>query len=178
MSFTNNGRALQAKAQAGVQLIFTRIAVGDGQLADGQAIADLKTLINEVKSIKLNKLKSMPGGKATVGGILSNQDIPNGFYWREIALFAQDPDIGEILYCYGNAGVLAEYIPGPGGAQILERQIDIVTIVGNAPNISASIDQSLVYVTMQDFNSLIKIHSSSIEPVEMKVGDYWFRELT
>jgi hypothetical protein len=151
--FTNNGRALQAKAQAGVQLNFTRIAVGDGQLS-GQAIADLTALINEVKSLDITKLKTLTGGKAVIGGALSNQDIVTGFYWRELGLFAQDPDLGEILYCYGNAGDLAEYIPSPGGAEILEKQVDIVAIVGNASSVTATIEQTLVYATQQDIINL------------------------
>jgi len=153
IQFTNRGRALQAKAQTGVRLVFTRIAVGDGQLS-GQDISDLTALIHEIKSVTLNKYKTLPGGKAVVGGVLSNQDIVNGFWWRELGLFAMDPDIGEILYCYGNAGELAEYIPSPGGAQILEKQVDIISIIGNAQNVSAEIDQSLIYATIQDVNNL------------------------
>jgi len=144
--FTNKGRALQAKAQAGAPLVFTRLAVGDGQLG-GQAIQDLTDLIHEIKSLDINKLVTLPGGKAVVGGVLSNQDIVTGFYWRELGLFATDPDLGEILYCYGNAGALAEYIPSPGGAEILEKQVDIVSIVGNAASVSATIEQSLIYET-------------------------------
>lgn len=148
ISFTNRGRELQAKAQAGAQLNFTKIAIGDGQLS-GQSISDLITLIHQVKLLTLNKFKTMPGGKAVIGGVLSNQDIVAGFWWRELGLFAMDPDLGEILYCYGNAGELAEYIPSPGGSQILEKQVDIVSIVGNASNISATIEQSLVYASAQ-----------------------------
>lgn len=143
---TNRGRALQAKAQTGVQLNFTKLAVGDGQLS-GQSISDLTELIHQIKTLELNKFKTLPGGKAVVGGVLSNQDIVTGFYWRELGVFAQDPDLGEILYCYGNAGDLAEYIPAPGGAEILEKQVDVITLVGNASNVSASIEQSLVYIT-------------------------------
>jgi hypothetical protein len=144
--FTNRGRALQVKAQIGTALIFTRIGVGDGALG-GQAIEDLNALVHEVKSLTLNKFKTLTGGKAVVGGVLSNQAIVTGFYWRELGLFATDPDLGEILYCYGNAGALAEYIPAPGGAEILEKQVDVVTLVGNASSVSATIDQSLVYET-------------------------------
>ncbi|MCR4442134.1 MAG: phage tail protein, partial [Peptococcaceae bacterium] len=144
--FTNRGRALQAKAQTGIQLNFTRIGVGDGELG-GQAIADLTALVHEVKSINLNKFKTLPGGKAVVGGVLSNQGLATSFYWRELGLFATDPDLGEILYCYGNAGALAEYIPAGGGAEILEKQVDIVSLIGNAANVSATIEQSLVFET-------------------------------
>lgn len=164
LQITNKGRALQAKGQAGAQLRFTRIAIGDGTLSS-QLISDLNALIGEKKSLAISKLKAQTGGKAVVGGILSNTDISVGFYFREIGVFAQDPDIGEILYCYGNAGANAEYIPAGGGPDIVEKHIDIVTIVGSAANVSANIDTSLVFVTMQELldhkNSVVLDHPDS-----------------
>lgn len=148
--FTNVGRNLQAKAQAGATLNFTQIAIGDGDLG-GSAIADLTNLKHQVKSCNITKLKTMTGGKAVVGTTFSNSDIVSGFYWKELGIYAQDPDLGEILYCYGNAGANAEYIPAGGGPDIVEKSIDAVTIVGNASSISATIDSSLVYVSMQAF---------------------------
>lgn len=144
--FTNKGKLLQSKAQSGVNLNFTRMAIGDGELS-GQAIQELNGLINEKKSISITTLKVQDSGKVQVGGIISNQDIITGFYWREVGLFADDPDVGEVLYCYGNAGDLAEYIPASGGAEILEKELNIIAIVDNASIISATIDNSLVYVT-------------------------------
>lgn len=148
--FTNVGRNLQAKVQAGALLNFTHIAIGDGDLA-GSSIADLTALKHQVKSCNITKLKTMTGGKAVVGTSFSNQDIISGFYWKELGVFAQDPDLGEILYCYGNSGVNAEYIPAGGGPDIIEKSIDCVTIVGNASNVTATIESSLVFVSMQDF---------------------------
>ena len=149
--FTNVGRNLQAKAQAGATLNFTRIAIGDGSLG-GSSIADLTALKSQKKTMAVTKLKTMTGGKAVAGTSFSNSDITSGFYWRELGVFATDPDLGEILYCYGNAGDNAEYIPAGGGPDIVEKTIDCVIIVGNATNITASIDNSLVYVSVQDFN--------------------------
>lgn len=151
---TNKGRALHAKAQTGTQLNFTRLAVGDGSLS-GQAIAEMNSLVHEVKSIPITKTKVLPGGIASIGGILSNQGLATGFYWREFGLFAQDPDVGEILYCYGNAAALAEYIPAGGGADILEKRINIEAIIGSASNVTANINQSLVYATLDDLNSKV-----------------------
>ncbi|TGE36896.1 hypothetical protein E4K67_17510 [Desulfosporosinus fructosivorans] len=150
--FTTVGRNLQAKAQAGAQLNFTRIAIGDGDLG-GTSIADLTTLKHQIKSLSITKLKTMAGGNAVVGTAFSNQDVTEGFYWKELGVYAQDPDLGEVLYCYGNADASAEYIPSSGGADILEKSIDVVTIIGNASNVSATIDTSLTFTTIQDFNS-------------------------
>jgi hypothetical protein len=143
---TNKGRNLQLKAQTGKPLNFTRIALGDGTLG-GTSILDLNALRNERKSLNITKLKVLGDGKVVVGGVFSNSDITTGFYWREIGLFAMDPDIGEILYSYGNSGSNAEFIPAGGGADIVEKTIDLITIVGNAANVSATIDQSLVFET-------------------------------
>ena len=150
--FTNKGKTLQAKAQSGAQLVFTRIAMGDGSLT-GQSIRDLNNLINHKKNIPITRIHHYVDGTAKVGGELTNQDMTQGFYWREIGLFATDPDVGEVLYCYGNAAELAEYIPPGDGSQIIERVAEIVAIIGNAANVSAIINSSLIYLTMEDFEA-------------------------
>lgn len=152
---TNKGRNLQSKAQTGIELRFTRIGVGDGTLS-GQSIPNLTNLISPKMSLELTKLKVLGDGKATVGGVLSNQDVSVGFYFREIGLFANDPDEGEILYCYGNAGSGAEYIPPTGGADVIEKQIDIVSIIGNASNVTAQI-ASAIYASVEQLEEVEEV---------------------
>lgn len=156
--FTNKGRNLQAKAQTGVQLKFTKISLGDGELGTS-TIPDLTELKRKVLDLPIERLRVLSDGRAEVGAILSNQTLTSGFYYRELGLFAEDPQEGEILYCYGNARSLAEYIPASGGADVIEKQIIIQTIIGNATNITAVIDSSLVYATVKDVNSYIENHS-------------------
>lgn len=156
---TNKGRALQAKAQAGATLHFNRIGVGDGNLG-GQLIPNLTALINPKMSLSINKLKTQSGGKAIVGAVLSNQDVTVGFYFREIGVFAQDPDEGEILYCYGNAGAGAEYIPAAGGPDVVEKQIDIITMIANAANVTASV-ASGIYALSEDVGDMSTVPTSA-----------------
>jgi phage-related tail fiber protein len=179
ISFTAKGRELMAKSQTGVKLNFTKISVGDGIL--NQSIDNLDSLISPIKDLTITKLKTMTGGKATIGGVLTNQNIITGFYWKELGLFAQDPDLGEILYCYGNAGNLAEYIPPAGGADILEKQINIIALIGNAESVTAVIDESLVYATQEYVNDAIgnipKWSLSEVAPSGSQVNDLWFKIL-
>lgn len=151
---TNRGRNLQAKAQTGNQLMFTRMGIGDGELGSS-SILDLNALKHEVLSLTLTEFKVLTDGKARVRSILSNQDITTGFYFREIGIYAQDPDLGEILYCYGNAGANAEYIPAGGGPDIIEKRLDVITLIASAANVSAVIDESLIFVTLDDFEAHI-----------------------
>lgn len=154
MQLTFKGRTLQAKAQLGAQLHFTRIAIGSGTL-DGKSIQELNALITEKVSLEVKRLSMTPDGKAKVGTVLDNQDITSGFYFRELGIFAQDPDEGEVLYCYGNAGTNGEYIPAgsTGGPDITQKTIDVYTLIGNATNVTATIDSSLLYPKLEEFEA-------------------------
>ncbi|MED1803013.1 hypothetical protein [Brevibacillus porteri] len=159
ITLTNKGRNLQAKAQTGVELKFTRFGMGDGQLS-GQSIVDLNALINQKQSLGIAKLKTMPGGKAVAGTVISNKDLTTGFYFREIGLFAQDPTEGEILYGYANGGPTAEFIPANGGSELIEKTFDVVMIIGNAPNVSAVLDTSLIWETPEGAQDKVNVHAN------------------
>lgn len=150
IQYTNGGLLLSSKTLLGKQVVFTRLAIGDGELG-GQSPVERTSLINEVESIEINKLVLLSGTEATVGGPFTNQGLATGFWWRELGIFAQDPDtLQERLYAYGNAGALADYIPAGGGAEILEKQVDTTILVSTSANISAIINSSLVYASAQD----------------------------
>ena len=93
-------------------------------------------------------------GTVTVGGVFTNDQTNDGFYYRELGLYADDPDedVGEVLYCYGNCGDLAEWIPPTGGATIVEKTIDIVTAIGTATNVTAYIPAD-AYATKEDYEN-------------------------
>lgn len=158
--FTSRGLTLHSKVQTGDLLQFTRIAVGDGALGSTDPVA-LNGLISQKKSLQITKLESLGGGRSVVGTALTNGDVTTGFYLREIGVFAQDPDVGEILYCYGNAGTTADWIPpGAGGGQdLIEQAMNIETITGNAPNVSAVINQSLVFATAAQLGDLSQLQT-------------------
>lgn len=146
---TNKGIALQAKAQAGAQLKYTKFVLGDGKLA-GQSITTLNNVISPKKTTDVVRLSMVPPNLAKVGFVLSNQDVTTGFFFREIGLFANDPDHGEILYWYANAGDTADYIPPAGGSDVIAKNFDVLPFIGQAQNVSATINQSLVYATHED----------------------------
>ncbi|MFD3764078.1 phage tail protein, partial [Paenibacillus lactis] len=152
---TNKGRNLQAKAEAGAQLKFTRMGVGDGQLG-GQSIPSLNKLIHETMSLPITRLKPQLPAQAIVGAVLSSQDVTTGFFFRELGIFAQDPDEGEILYAYGNSGSAAEYIPPVGSPDIIEKTIDMIVTFGQAQNVSAVINSSLIFATPDDVETALE----------------------
>lgn len=174
LQITNQGKNLQIKAQIGVQLKYTRIAIGDGSLGSGQQISNLTALINQVKNLSITKISVLSTGKADLETVLSNQDVTASFYFREIGIFAQDPDAGEILYCYGNAGSNAELIPAGGGADVIEKNINIYVLTGNATNVTATIDDSLVYATQED----LSLKVDKVSGKQLSTEDYSTPEKT
>ncbi|GIO33730.1 hypothetical protein J2TS6_48710 [Paenibacillus albilobatus] len=152
---TNKGRVLQAKAQAGTQLRYTKYVLGDGQLG-GQSIATLTNVISPKKSADVTRLWMHPLNEAIVGFVLSNQDVTTGFYFRELGLYAMDPDEGEILYWYGNAGDTADYIPPTSTGDVVSKTIDIYVYVGTASNVTLTVDQNLAYVTHDELEAALE----------------------
>lgn len=137
--FTSAGKALHARAIAGAALKFTKVQLGDGQLMD-RSIDSLTGLIHPVASVEIATMK-YNGNFAVVGGVFTNSDLSTGFYWREVGLFAADPDAPDdrsrdILYCYQSAGNLAEYIAA-SDSEIIFKRINIAAIVDDAATVSA-----------------------------------------
>ncbi|MEN1985247.1 tail fiber protein [Paenibacillus hubeiensis] len=149
---TAKGQALQAKAQAGAQLNYTKFMIGDGNLG-GSPIGPLTALISPKLTLPITGKEMTPPDRATLMTVVDNQGVTTGFYWREVGIFAQDPDEGEILYWYGNAGAMADYIPAGGGSDIFQEQFAVLVFVGEATNVTAVINSSLVYATQDDLTA-------------------------
>lgn len=146
MTLTNAGQALQTKVLAGETLTFTRIALGDGQL-NGQPIAPLTALISQKATVEVDSVRVVNTSTAQVAGFFSNADVSTGFWWRETGVFAQDPDAGEILYGYTNAGDAGDYIPTVEDTRI-EKYIYCSIAVANADTVNITIPSSDTYIPM------------------------------
>ena len=150
--FTKQGKVLQAKCMAGKTLHFTKLEIGDGELGS-RVPQELKSLVSPKLEMPLTKFLTLEEGKVKIGGKFNNSNLEAGFYLRELGLYAQDPDtLDEVLYCYGNAGNLAEYISSQG-SEIIEKQIDIIALVGNKANVTATINSSLLVVTPEELEA-------------------------
>lgn len=146
MTLTNAGQALQTKVLAGATLTFTRIALGDGQL-NGQPIAPLTALISQKATVEVDSVRVVNTTTAQAAGFFSNKDISTGFWWRETGVFAQDPDVGEILYGYTNAGDAGDYIPTVADTRV-EKYIYCSIAVASATTVDITIPSSDTYIPM------------------------------
>ena len=116
IKLTSKGAALLAKTPAGGAIPVTRWQIGTGFLPSGSSL-DREALVMPLDDISIYDI-SESGNRATVLGQLLNQGRPE-FVWEELGLWAQDPDEGEVLACYGNAFGAGEHIQA-GTAQLRE----------------------------------------------------------
>ena len=146
---TDKGREILYKAQGGQQLNFSKFVVGDGELGS-QAIQTLTNVINPKMNLNISKIDARTD-KVVIGTYLTNSNLEEGFYFRELGLYANDPDTQEeVLYMYGNAGETAEYINSKY-ENIIEEYLDLDIVVSNVSNVTATIDSSLIFVSQKEY---------------------------
>lgn len=138
-AITSLGEALISKALTGEQIKFTRIVLGDGYMPAAQSPQTMTDVVSPRVEVPITKCELNTSGDAVVGGRWDNSQQAEGFFWRELALYAEDPDAGEILYSYGNSGGTAEWIPA-ASATVVEKLIDVITFVGYASDVTAVFD--------------------------------------
>ena len=145
---TLKGEALAAKALGGQSMEFTRIGMGDGQLS-GQSPAELEGLIGEKVSLPVAESYREDNSTWTVGAPFDNKDLSIGFYWREVGVYALDPDEGEILFSYASAQDAPDYIPPLTGGR-WEKRIYVSEKVSSSANVTVDASKSVLYAPKED----------------------------
>lgn len=165
---TTQGLLLLAKAQAGAEIVYTKIILGDGHL-NGQQPRDMTHMINGKVEMPVTKVVTTGAGTAVVGSVFNNDDLQQGFFYRELGLFALDPDEGEILYSYGNAGDNAEWIPPAGGPTVIEKKVDVIAIIGQAANVSAYV-RTEIYATKEELDEVRAIAEAAHQNADTAIN--------
>ena len=151
LTMTTKGINLQTKVQAGATLNFTKMKVGDGVLSSSTTLASLTDLVESKLEVEIESVTSLGDGTYRVRGTLTNSSVTTGFFLREVGVFATDPDDGEILYSVANAGDECDYLPAGGGSVVVEEVLDIITAVGSASSVTATINEGSVLLSKATF---------------------------
>lgn len=186
-AITDLGRNLLGDVQMGAVFTPTRLTLGSGYLPSSTTTRTIKDVVSKVKDLKINKKLKANDGTVTIGGVYNNEDILEDFYFREFGLYAKAvyPDgreTAEVLYSYGNAGATADLMPAYSSGQPVERQMDLVTYIGNDTAIDLTI-ASGIYATKEDLEGIgggvVIIPKGEDIPVsKRKEGYLYFREKT
>ncbi len=173
INLTEKGLALQGKALLGEAIVFTKLKVGAGVLPTGTTIDELNDLVDPIATLNITQYQRVSATSVLVGGYFSNNDIGTAFHYREIGLFADDPDEGEILYGYGAAVGNPDYIPATSTGQAIEKSIAVEVVVGATENVTA------VFTANTELAEWLQVHDI---PESADLDNYtqpgWYRSAT
>lgn len=154
LMLTTSGMILYAKAQQGKLLHLSRVAVGDGLLSGGDSMVNRPSLKSERASFLIDYVHiAASNSAAEILTTMRNDELEEGFYFRELGIFAVDPDSGEEqLYLYDNAGQDGEYIPAASeNIKVIER-LKMIVRLENTPNVTFTASGNPLYLTVDDID--------------------------
>jgi len=139
---TTKGIALLAKAQAGRCTIkLTKAETGNGSYAKGEDLKARTALKSRKQTFPLNTVRTQNATNVYVKFIITNKqdggNLAQGYYVKEVGIFATDPDEGEILYAIATAVENQwDYMPSYNNLLPSTITLEFLTEVSNAENVT------------------------------------------
>lgn len=150
---TDKGLALCAKIVAGTtKMSFTKICTSSTNYPSDTNLSALTALTSIEQTTLVSNVSVINNTSVKVEGALSNASLSTGYYIYTIGLYAQDPDLGEILYSVTTA-VQADWMPPNNGLSASSILIQLVTVTSNASNVQVSVDPNAT-ATITDITNL------------------------
>lgn len=158
---TTKGEQLLAKSLSGeANVTFTKIEMGDGEVSAALQ-KNLNAVVHPVVTLDIDSVVKSPDNVINIKGVFTNENLTNGFYFREKGIYATDGTT-EILFMYGNNGSLSEWINAPGDS-VIEKVISSIITFSESDQINATL-QSGVYAMQSDLddinNDLIRLDTA------------------
>ena len=149
MILTDAGRNLLAQALTGKTLTFTRAFIGDGILPANSDPTKRTSLISSKMELPIQSISKSEGiGTCEVVLEVSNKNLSHGFFVNEYGVFAKINGGTETLYAYRNTGANLQFLPGDNGVDLIHFSLSLITVIAQAPNVTAIINSQNSYVTL------------------------------
>lgn len=151
---TAKGIALLAKAQAGqTNIEFTKAASGDGSYEAEESLLTVEALKAQRQEFPINKVSVVNDATVFVKFLITNQqeagNLSQGYYVKEVGIFATDPDEGEILYAIATAVENQwDYMPAYNGLLPAAITVEFFAEVSNAAEVT--INSPGAYLLVED----------------------------
>ena len=153
MTITTKGLNLRARAEAEeLVLQFTKVAIGNGDYDGSEDLMSLADLKSKKQELGINS-KTYEENTISLKTVVANTDLEEGYYIKEIGVYAQDPEEGEILYSISIAmDDKWDYLPAEewGPASI---QYSLDTAISNADQVEIK-PGSGAYALAEDLEAL------------------------
>lgn len=182
---TNAGKKLDAKVKAGqCKFNFTKFKIGSGTVPAGTSLSSLTDLIHTEKEIGISEIEyNDDEGTCIVHGTLLYSDVENEFLARELGLYAEDPDDGEILYQVTTDDVPDTIKPqSQTTATVVSQEFAMIVTESSSSNTSVTIDPNGLVTTKQlarhntaedAHENLVMVTETADKPTSMSTRGIW-----
>lgn len=132
LTLTDAGAQLLAKAQAGEVLTLTHIEIGDGQLPDNIKLESMTELTVTKQVLAIGEYEALKGGKIRINSAITNEGLADGYYIRQLGVFAKGKTGGPVLYMVATDNA-PDFLSEEDPNDLITQEFDIyVTTVGAA----------------------------------------------
>lgn len=153
LTLTAKGAALNAKMIAGqTGFTFTKVCASDTTYTEAQ-LPNLTSLSGIKQTSLVSKVTRSNNVTITIETAFTNASLSTGYYMRTLGLYALDPQEGEVLYATCIAADDNCYMPPNNGVTSTGAYIKLVQTVGNASNVTMTVDPGAV-ATIGDVEAL------------------------
>ena len=150
LALTASGAQALLAAQAGATLKLTKIGMGSGSTTG--SITGLTNLVSpEVMMSIAEKRIDTDSGFLSIVSKMTNEEIAEGFYWRETGLFFEDEAGNDVLFAYSCVvNDQYDYVPAYNDIRYV-KHVRIANIITDSADITVEERQGLLYVDTLTF---------------------------
>ena len=148
LALTISGVKALLAAQTGTPMVLSKIGMGSGSATNSTSLTNLikPELIMPISEIRTNE----ESGLMTVIAKMTNENMDEGFYWRETGLFFQDASGKDVLFAYASVTTEYDYVPAYSDQRYV-KHIRIANILTNSADIRVEENEGLMYVDTISF---------------------------
>lgn len=154
---TNKGRALMAKLSAGTKTYFTCVKTSTTEYADNtpsSTFEALTALTNIKQAADISDVVIRDNVYVDIKAAISNKNLAAGYKIGCFGFYAQDPDIGEILYAIAPVKHgTGDWFPADNGVNASSIEVALSIQVGNSANVTMNVDAG-AYATVTMLNAV------------------------
>lgn len=154
---TEKGLALIQKTQLyEIKLEFTSIRTGAGIYEENEGLSQLTCLKIPKQEFPISSFEAADPKTVKMSAAITNEGLQEAYYIGEIAIYAKDPDEGEIMYslCVAYPGK-ADYLPAYNGKIPVNIYLDTYQAVSDSENVTISAGTG-AYALARDLTALKK----------------------
>lgn len=140
-------------------LNFSRVAIGTGSIPSGYDPASMIDLIEYKKDGVISRCEA-DNDVAKITMQVSSIGVETGFTMTEIGVFAEDPDLGEILYSYLDMREDPQYIYAEGGDAEKYVEITLEVAIEASTKVTAYINPDSLVTRAEFEEELLKVKNN------------------